>query len=129
MGLNEEATRRICLIDIIWIRQNTPVCAFEIETTTSIYSGLLRMSDLLSVVPALNIRLFLVAPKDRESGVHAELTRPTFQKVGLDDYCKFVPIENLDDLLSRVKDLKGHVSPSIVDTIAVELEEEMENLV
>jgi hypothetical protein len=54
-GLNEEATRRISLIDIIWIIKNSPICAFEVETTTSIYSGLLRMSDLLSVVPSLKI--------------------------------------------------------------------------
>jgi hypothetical protein len=34
LGLNEEAMRRISLIDVIWIRQNNPVCAFEVETTT-----------------------------------------------------------------------------------------------
>lgn len=49
LGLNEEAKNRISLIDVIWIRQNSPICAFEIETTTSIYSGLLRMSDLQKV--------------------------------------------------------------------------------
>lgn len=49
LGLNEEAIKRISLIDTIWVRQNAPVCAFEIETKTTIYSGLLRMSDLISV--------------------------------------------------------------------------------
>ena len=46
LGLSDEATRKISLIDVIWIKQNAPVCAFEVETTTSIYSGILRMSDL-----------------------------------------------------------------------------------
>jgi hypothetical protein len=36
LGLSDEATRRISLVDIIWIKQNAPVCAFEVETTTSI---------------------------------------------------------------------------------------------
>jgi hypothetical protein len=128
LGLSDEATRRISLIDIIWIRQNAPICAFEVETTTSVYSGLLRMSDLLSVVPALNVKLYIVSPKDRQDRVRAELTRPTFQKVGLNDFCKFVPTEELRNLLSRVEGLRGHVQPTIVDTIAIGFEEEIENL-
>jgi len=128
LGLNEEATRRISLIDIIWIKQNSPVCAFEVETTTSIYSGLLRMSDLLAVVPALNIKLYIVAPKERENKVRAELTRPTFQKVGLNDYCRFISIEELNILLSKVKGIGGYVQPAVVDTIAIGFEEEIRDL-
>jgi len=124
LGLSDEATRHISLIDTIWIRQNAPVCAFEIETTTSIYSGLLRMSDLLSVVPALNVKLYLVAPHEREGKVMAELSRPTFRKIGLNDFCKFVPVEELHDLLLKLGGLGGHIQPTILDTIAVEVEEE-----
>ena len=126
LGLNAEATSRISLIDVIWIRQNAPVCAFEVETTTSIYSGLLRMSDLISVVPALNIKLFIVAQRDRQEKVMGELSRPTFQKIGLSDFCRFVPAEDLDVLLSKVADLEGHVQPSIMDTISIEIEEDFE---
>lgn len=126
LGLSEEATRHISLIDIIWIRQNAPVCAFEVETTTSIYSGLLRMADLLSVVPALNIKLFIIAPNERQEKVMAELSRPTFRKIGLSDFCRFVPIEELDKLLCRVEGLEGHVQPTILDTIAIEVEEEID---
>jgi hypothetical protein len=124
LGLSEEATRRISLIDIIWIKQNAPVCAFEVEATTSIYSGLLRMSDLISVVPALNVKLYIVAPKGRQDRVRAELTRPTFQKVGLSEYCRFIPKEELDRLLPKIEGLGGHIHPTIVDTIAMELDEE-----
>ncbi|TKJ26995.1 MAG: hypothetical protein CEE41_00655 [Hadesarchaea archaeon B3_Hades] len=126
LGLSEEATRHISFIDIIWIRQNTPVCAFEVETTTSIYSGLLRMADLLSVVPALNIKLFIIAPNERQEKVMAELSRPTFRKIGLSDFCKFIPMEELDNLLRRVEGLEGHVQPTILDTIAIEVEEEID---
>ncbi len=125
LGLSDEATRRISLIDIIWIKQNAPVCAFEVETTTSIYSGLLRMADLLSVVPALNVKLYIVAPRERQDRVRSELTRPTFRRIGLNDFCKFIPIEELNNLLSKVDDLGGHIQPTIVDKIAVEFGEEI----
>lgn len=119
LGLNDEATRKISLIDIIWIKQNAPVCAFEVETTTSIYSGLLRMADLLSEVPALNVKLYIVAPRERQDRVHSELTRPTFRKIGLNDFCKFIPIEELTNLLSKVEGFGGHIQPTIVDKIAI----------
>jgi len=125
LGLSEEATRKISLIDIIWIKQNGPVCAFEVETTTSIYSGILRMSDLLSLVPALNVRLYIVAPRERQDKVGIELTRPTFRKIGLNDFCKFIPLEELNDLLSKVEGFGGHIHPTIVDKIAIGYGEEI----
>ena len=125
LGLNDEATRKISLIDIIWIKQNAPVCAFEVETTTSIYSGILRMSDLLSLMPALNVKLFIVAPRERQDKVGSELTRPTFRKIGLNDFCKFIPIEELNDLLSKVEGFGGHIQPTIIDKIAVGFGEEL----
>lgn len=124
MGLSDEATRRISLIDVIWINQNAPVCAFEIETSTSIYSGLLRMSDLLSVVPALNIQIYIVAPRERQTKVLAELGRPTFRKIGLSEYCRYISIEDLSELIARVKGFGGHIQPTILDTIAIPLEDE-----
>lgn len=125
MGLSEEAARRAALIDVIWFRQNAPVCAFEVETTTSIYSGLLRMSDLLALVPALNMKLFVVAPGERQAKALEELGRPTFKKIGLSDYCRFISIETLQALLSKVEGLRGHVQPTIVNTIAVDAGEQV----
>ena len=124
MGLSDEAKRRISLIDVIWINQNAPVCAFEIETSTSIYSGLLRMSDLLAVVPALNIQIYIVSPRERQNKVLAELARPTFRKIGLSEYCRYIPSEDLSELIGRVKGFGGHIQPSILDTVAIPLEDE-----
>ena len=42
---NEATHRTIELIDVLWLKGNSIVAAFEVESTTSIYSGLLRMSD------------------------------------------------------------------------------------
>ncbi|MGO9530600.1 MAG: hypothetical protein ACLP3B_05405 [Syntrophobacteraceae bacterium] len=127
LGLGDEAMKRIKLIDVIWLNQKAPICAFEVEATTSIYSGLLRLSDLISVIPAINIKLFIVASEARQEKVMEELSRPTFQKIGLSDYCRFISIEELESLLSKVESLSGHVSPSIVDTISIALENDFES--
>ena len=128
MGLNPEAKRRIGLIDVIWVQKNTPVCAFEVETSTSIYSGLLRMSDLLALMPLLKLELFIVAPRERQAKTMDELDRPTFRKIGLSEYCRFIATEDLKALLGKVGDLEGHVHPSVVNKIAVELEDETQSV-
>jgi hypothetical protein len=126
LGLNEDAISRISLIDVIWILQGAPVCAFEVETTTSVYSGLLRMSDLLAVVPALKINLFIVAPKERQNKFFTELSRPTFRKIGLSDYCRFISLEDLEGLANKVVDLQG-IQPTVLNSIALQLEDEADS--
>ena len=64
---NEATNRTIELIDVLWLKGNSIVAAFEVESTTSVYSGLLRMSDLLALQPNLAIDLFLVAPEERKT--------------------------------------------------------------
>ena len=56
-----------------------------------------------------------------------ELARPTFRKIGLSEYCRFFSTEDLADLISKVKGFGGHIQPSILDTIALALEEEDED--
>jgi hypothetical protein len=128
LGLSKEAMQKIALIDVIWVQQNAPVYAFEVETTTQVFSGLLRMSDLLALVPALNLKLLIVAPRAREAKVMAELARPTFKKIGLSDYCRFLPAEELEALVSKIEDLGGHIQPSVLDTKAVELPTELSDI-
>jgi hypothetical protein len=126
LGLNKDATERISRIDVIWLKQNAAICAFEVETSTSIYSGLLRMSDLISVIPNLNITLYIVAQEERKIKVLSELARPTFRKIGLDDYCKFISIEDLESLLTKIEDFTGYVHPSIIDNIAKGLSDDID---
>jgi hypothetical protein len=55
--------RTIELIDVLWLDGNAIVAAFEIESTTSIYSELLRMSDLLARQPNISVPLSLVTSR------------------------------------------------------------------
>ena len=78
----EEAEARVIeYIDVLWLGGNAIRAAFEVESTTSIYSGLLRMADLTSMQPNLKIPLYLVAPDERRPKVLTEINRPTFAKM------------------------------------------------
>ena len=86
----------IKLIDVLWLKgTNQVVAAFEIEHTTSIYSGLLRMSDLITSSPNLNFPLYIVAPEKRLPQVRKVLSRPTFQDLELHHRCGFFSDEQL----------------------------------
>ena len=72
------------LIDVLWIdpRGGAVAAAFEVEHTTSIYSGIVRLLDLaLGGGADVGRRLFLVAPDGRESDVRIQLARPAFSRV------------------------------------------------
>lgn len=73
LQFDDATNRTIELIDVLWLKGNSIVAAFEVESTTSIYSGLLRMSDLTVMQPNLNIPLYLVAPDDRRDKVFSEI--------------------------------------------------------
>lgn len=55
--------------------------AFEVEKSTSIYSGILRQQDLSQSLPVPGPHLYLVAPGDREGEVRAQMVRPIFREV------------------------------------------------
>ncbi len=80
---NAAGFEAIRLIDVLWLNpaNEEVVAAYEVEHTTSIYSGIVRLLDL-ALGPAQRLSgLFLVAPDDRESEVRAQLRRPAFSRV------------------------------------------------
>ena len=119
---NEATTRTIELIDVLWLTGNSIVAAFEVECTTSIYSGLLRMSDLLALQPNLDISLYLVAPDDRRDKVEQELLRPTFtlREKPLAKICGFLPFSILCDKLAGIRKLglSASLKPTFLKTTA-----------
>lgn len=72
----------IALIDILWLDQNEKVVAgFEVEKSTSIYSGILRLTDLSFSIEEESCQLFLVAPEKREKEIKAQLLRPSIRSM------------------------------------------------
>jgi type II restriction enzyme len=72
------------LIDVLWVERETGriAGAFEVEHTTSIYSGIVRLLDLaLGAASGYARGLYLVAPDAREAEVREQLARPAFGRV------------------------------------------------
>jgi type II restriction enzyme len=72
----------IALIDVLWLNQDEEIVAgFEVEKSTSIYSGILRLIDL-SLSNKTNIsQFYLVAPEKREKEIKAQLLRPSIKSL------------------------------------------------
>ena len=120
LQFDEATNKTIELIDVLWLQGNAIVAAFEIEGTTSIYSGLLRMSDLIAMQPNLNIPLYLVAPEDRRSRVMAEVNRPTFWRLKppMAEMCRFVSFSSLREAISQVAGYIRHVKPDFMAEVS-----------
>jgi len=72
------------LIDVVWIDRQAQraAAAFEVEHSTSIYSGIVRMLDLaLGTQLGTDCTMFLVAPDERREEVGQQLRRPAFSRV------------------------------------------------
>lgn len=117
----DEATRRIVeLIDVLWLSSNGILAAFEVESTTSIYSGLLRMSDLLSMHRNLNIPLYIVAPDERRQRVIAEINRPTFSRLTPPLYatCRYISFGDLRAKLASLGPFIQYLKPEFLDDLS-----------
>lgn len=94
---NSLAVETIRLIDVLWLSPagERVEAAFEVEHTTSIYSGIVRMLDLALGLPEhMAAAYFLVAPDDREDDVQAQFARPAFSRVAELDL-RFLPYSEL----------------------------------
>ncbi len=104
---NEATNATIELIDVLWLKANSIVAAFEVECTTAVYSGLLRMSDLLALQPNLDIKLYLVAPDERRGKVEREILRPTFKlrEKPLHQVCGFLAFSSFTEKVEGIRRL------------------------
>ncbi len=74
----------VSFIDVIWFEKQTGrvAAAFEVEHTTSIYSGVVRLLDVSGSLECCEgASFYLVAPDSRAADVVAQLNRPAFRHV------------------------------------------------
>ena len=123
LNYDDATLRTVEQIDVLWLKGRSMARAFEIEHTTAIYSGLLRMADLLALQPNMDIRLHIVAPPDKRERVLREIRRPVFSLLDrgpLYEQCSFLSYESIDSLVET--QYLSHMS----DTILAEYEESAE---
>ena len=95
---NGAGAESIRLIDVLWLEAGADrvTAAFEVEHSTTIYSGVVRMLDLaLSGELHTSAGLFLVAPDSREGDVRAQLRRPAFSRIA-DLDVRYLPYGELE---------------------------------
>ncbi len=90
-------------IDVIWVARGGENIEglFEVEHSTTVYSGLLRFNDIRLTDP--NVSRFSIVSDDRRRGLFArQLFRPTFRKSGLAELTSFLEYSNVVDWHARL---------------------------
>jgi hypothetical protein len=85
-------------IDVVWKEEFRIDAAFEIENSTSIYSGLLRFADLTMVAPNTLYPMFIVAPSERRNRVREQLARPSFRHLGIHEKVRYLSYEKVNEI-------------------------------
>src|SRR5258708_1469346 len=94
--LVDAAFRRILnFIDVLWLRGEDVIAAYEIEHTTSISSGLLRLYDLDALCPTRIMHLCIVIPNPSLKRIQAMLARPAFQHLKMQERCLIIQEDTL----------------------------------
>lgn len=125
VGFDQATMKTIEQIDVLWIKRRSIIRAFEVEHTTSVYSGLLRMADLLAMQPNLKTKLHIVAPVSRREKVLQEIRRPVFMLLeggALSETCTYLSYDMVADL--RGQDHLSRLSDKVIEDYEEKAEEE-----
>jgi len=118
LNYDDTTLKTIENIDVLWVKRRSIVRAFEVEHTTSIYSGILRMADLMALQPNLDIKAHIIAPEDRKEKVLQEISRPVFtllEKGPLNESCTFI---SYDSIIELAKDRRlEYMNESVINSI------------
>lgn len=85
-------------MDILWIKDNKIISAFEVESTTSMTSALQRGSNLQSAIPK-----YILIPEDRDNQLLRKLKSPMFQERFTSDNWQIIYFEALSEAYSKHK--------------------------
>lgn len=116
LNYDETTLDTIKRIDVLWLKGRAIRRAFEVEHSTAIYSGLLRMADLCALLPNINVPLHIVAPESRREKVFQEITRPVFsllENSPLAERCTYLSYGSVEELGEL--DYLSHTTDSVLD--------------
>ncbi|HET9056374.1 MAG TPA: type II restriction endonuclease [Chitinophagaceae bacterium] len=119
INLEKETLNTVKLIDVLWFQKasNNVIAAFEVEKSTSIYSGILRLTDLSYTIADGDEVLYLIVPDKREKDVCLQLSRPAIrQNRVLIKYILFSELRSHCDALCKFGD-SHHIMEKIAKTV------------
>jgi 16S rRNA G966 N2-methylase RsmD len=88
--------RDVLLMDLLWIKGETVVCAFEVESTTTMTSGLQRGSNLPCETPKV-----MVLPEERYPDYQRKMQSPLFKENFTQNAWKLLYFDTLRSVFSR----------------------------
>ena len=95
-GMDKRGFEIVTQIDVLWLRGDTIVAAFEVEKTTTIHSGIDRFRNLFAVQPNTTIETFIVVPNKRKKEAENKLSSPANVKNGLTGKIGYILFDDLD---------------------------------
>jgi type II restriction enzyme len=116
--LDKETLTTVKLIDVLWFQKgtNNVIAAFEVEKSTSIYSGILRLTDLSYTIANGDEVFYLIVPDKREKDVCMQLCRPSIKQNNVVvKYILFSELRSHCDALCRFGD-SHHIMDKIAKT-------------
>ena len=115
--------RIISRIDVLWLQGDNVVAAYEIEHTTDISTGLLRLYDLGVLFPERDLSLCIVTPTESLKRVQFELSRPLFEGHEMRKRCTLITEETM--LRHEEHILRWAGSPSVIEDLAYRVSTEV----
>lgn len=116
LNYDETTLDTVKRIDVLWLKGRSITRAFEVEHTTAIYSGLLRMADLCALLPNINVSLHIVAPEARRDKVFQEIMRPVFSLLEhspLSERCTYLSYGSVRDIVEF--QYLSHTTDTVLD--------------
>tara|TARA_R110001583_G_scaffold182679_1_gene340762 strand:+ start:960 stop:2204 length:1245 start_codon:yes stop_codon:yes gene_type:complete len=101
---DKDTQKTIKLIDVVWFQKGTNniIGAFEVEKSTSIYSGILRLSDLHFSISNGKEVFYIIIPNKREKDVILQLNRPVIKNSNINiKYILFSELRNQCDAICK----------------------------
>jgi tetratricopeptide (TPR) repeat protein len=118
---DDQFTDTVKYIDVVWLKDDKVVSAFEVENTTSIFSGLLRMLDLIVTQPEFLGTIYIVASDERKDEVFSQMIRPVFLKLlqkPSHEICKYISSNKLENFMQIHKSVLKHLNNESLSTIS-----------
>lgn len=119
INIDKDTLNTIKLIDVLWFKKGTNniIGAFEVEKSTSIYSGILRLTDLAQSIGNGEEVFYIIIPDKREKDLRIQLLRPSIKSIQLPiNYILFSELRQNCDALCKFGD-SHHILKKISNSI------------
>ena len=94
-GMDKHGFDIVRQIDMLWLKGDQIIVAFEVEKSTTIDSGINRFRNLFAVQPNSKIAAYIVIPDKREVEAIKKLNSPANRKDGLNEKIKIIKFSGL----------------------------------